>query len=327
MTESTPTSQLTEAQRIERWQQSIAAHEKAYPPRHYVEPTGQPYGHSIGGGQSLKEFLANPPADVLEMIAKTDPVLAAKLREDKAKTAAAAFMAARPEYLNTDDNYEAIMRAMARTHLKKAYTNSEAAEDDLVDAGYFTVENITKTYTALLAAGRLEVKRGQTKKLNREELREIAIAVETKGIEFAILDYMAAALGGLPDDLDGPDDLLAKHGDLCSEAVLHCWPEARALFVNSPEWIKFFRERRSGRVGVLTVATMDQLWADFKATPAAQRSTAAASTGSIAPAPDAQPDYSDMSDAEIATLHEQASRLARVRRNSGQSWQPEPPQY
>jgi hypothetical protein len=275
-----------------------------------VVETGGRYEYGGRGEGSLVDFLQNPPADVLEMVAQSDPALAGKLRAQKATSAAAAFMSARPDYLNTDSNYEAIMRAMGRTYLKKSFTSSEQAEDALVDAGFFTVDNITRTFTALLAAGKMEVKRGVVKKLSKEELREIAIAIETRGAEFALLDYLSCALGGLPNDLESPDDLMVRHADLMNEAVLFIWPESRPSFINSPEWVKWFLARRRDRVGVLTLAIMDQLWAEWLSTPAAQRSASPAET--TTPATVAAPDFSEMSDAEIATLFGESARLARI---------------
>jgi hypothetical protein len=281
-----------------------------------AKPCGKPYDPgnwaNPGGGQSLKEWLKDPPPDVLEMIAQQDPVLFASLREQKAKSAAAAFMSARPDYLNTDANYEAIMRRMARVHLGQPFTTSEQAEDALVDAGFFTVDNITRTFKALLATGDLEVKRGTVKKLNRQELREIAIAIETRGAEFALLDYLSCALGGLPNDLESPDDLMVRHADLMNEAVLFIWPESRPSFINSPEWVKWFFAKRRDRVGVLTLAIMDQLWAEWLSTPAAQRSTAPVET--ITPVTVAAPDYSEMSSEQIAKLFEDTQRAARIDR-------------
>lgn len=210
----------------------------------------------------LRAFLENPDEDAL--LSSGDPKLIADGRDRASGRIAGEFVQqAGGKYHATDRNYDVIVRFLCEANGIK-YTSSKQATDELFAQGLWTIAKLNAAVAQLTQEGRLEVAPGTVRNLTGQELRDVAVAIQTEGEETAVLQYVAYSLGGsLPNHLDSPRDLLAKHGPTCSRAASFIFAESQIDFIDTPEWQAYLSDHTKGRHGVLTVSLLRSLWIAF----------------------------------------------------------------
>ena len=112
----------------------------------------------LAGINQLKALLANPPRDVMEELARetNNPDLVYEVAQDRAEHVANEFRRRNPGYMKCDANWRSVVETLAHNFLREDDLDAEEAQDLLISAGYWTVENLTAAYKALDKIGALE---------------------------------------------------------------------------------------------------------------------------------------------------------------------------
>ena len=213
--------------------------------------TGGLFGGLVDGapgstdGEELKKFMANPDPEVLAQMAKSDPALALKLREQKIDEVSEAFAKNTPAYLADDQNYERLLENMVTRLLKRRFSTIEDAEQILAEAGAFTTENLRSSYEILKAAGRLKMAPGASKRLTTKEERQVAAVLTTSGLDKALEQHLSLQFGGERPLGNSARNFLTKYPKETTRAVLFVWENARPDFISSPAWVDFLKRQAS----------------------------------------------------------------------------------
>jgi hypothetical protein len=196
----------------------------------------------------LKQFVRKPDEEALRQLADEtrDPALIEELEDVRGEREALAFVRSHPTYYKTDSNLEIMQEWLEGKALA------------------FTRQNLARAFKALSAQGKLEVPRGQHRRLTEEELKDVAVAIQADGEEIALIQYIKYSLGRLDErDYESPREFLAQHADLASEACWFVWLNSRPHASDTPELREFVKTQMRGKP-FLTVKHLDAIWALFE---------------------------------------------------------------
>jgi hypothetical protein len=210
---------------------------------------------------ALRNFVSDPPLDVLDRVGQetgnTD--FRAEVRDRRGETTAAAFKKANPEYLPTDKNYSLILQTLAFNALPNADGDLREIQADLIEAGFWTVPNLTATYRALQNEGMLEVAAGTARQLSSSERLRVTRLAQSGRVDQAIGEYLNCALDGDGEELgmellDDP-----KYRQVCDEAVWSVFADITYDYVPSAERESYMQRHCAGRP--VTLALLQSAWA------------------------------------------------------------------
>ena len=105
----------------------------------------------LAGINKLKDLLANPPREVVEELAKEteNPELLAQIADDRATEIAHEFRRRNPDYMKCDENWRSIVETMAHNLLGETGLEADDAQEQLIDGGHWTLQNLEAAYHAL----------------------------------------------------------------------------------------------------------------------------------------------------------------------------------
>jgi hypothetical protein len=207
---------------------------------------------------ALRQFVQDPDVEALERVgAETGHEdFRAEVRDRRGETVADSFKRANPEYLPTDKNYNLILRTLAFNALPNADGDLRDIQADLIDAGFWTVPNLTATYRALQNEGMLEVAAGTARQLSSSERLKVMRMAQSGRTDAAIGDYLRYALDGEEPTLDMVTD--PAYSPLCNEAVLYVFEAAEIDYSPTEERRAFLLRYAANRP--LTIALLSQAW-------------------------------------------------------------------
>lgn len=226
------------------------------------------------GAAALKrgiEELVNDPDVQLQVARETgNPELLEDYQDRQAEQAAREFMRRNPTYYRCPENWNAMVTTLAYNALGWAEdeASTDEAEHELIQRGYFTVENLTAAFKALSRAGALQVRPDQPRSLTQHQLRAIALQAGSGDVDGAISKYLllrapedaAEAFLSAPTLVDALDEIADPSlANIVREAVWYCWEQGRPNYSPSPERRKFMREYIAGRIP--TARLLDEAWA------------------------------------------------------------------
>jgi hypothetical protein len=164
-------------------------------------PTTRPRRDDMDfGGLIREERFSLKPADFnaedFEELGRRDPAFKKKLDDQKIKDTAAAFMAANPSYVRSDENFDEMLKYLRRHVLKNPMLDLDEVEDAVFAADAWTVETLTSAFKYLKAKGRLEVPVEQPKELSNEERLRVTVKIREGKPEDAIMSYLRSSLPG-----------------------------------------------------------------------------------------------------------------------------------
>ncbi len=172
------------------------------PPEETAQPHDKHGFNNVDFGPSIKgiqDFVNNPPVEVLERIAKEtgNPELANQIATQRTGDIAMQFVNSTPEYVASDDNFEAIVDRLCfannQTVLTRLDTNQAAVE--LYILGYWTVENLQAAFKELVEAGSMEMPEGYLRNLTPQQLHECEFLAATNRLPDAIALYIKYRIG------------------------------------------------------------------------------------------------------------------------------------
>jgi hypothetical protein len=210
---------------------------------------------------ALRQFVTDPPLDVLSRVGEEtgNAGFRDEVRDRKGEAVAGSFKRANPDYLPTDNNY----RLMATTLAFNAGVQQEGdlrdIVDDLIDAGFWTVTNLTSTYRALDAEGMLEVAAGTARQLSSSERLRVTRLAQAGHVDQAIGEYLKCALDGDGEELGM--ELLndPNYRQVCDEAVWSVFADITYDYVPSAEREAYMQRHCAGRP--VTLALLQTAWA------------------------------------------------------------------
>lgn len=210
----------------------------------------------------LKSFLRQPPRDVLDELAKTDPNMRRQVETRTLEEVISSFRESTRSWYSTEKNNSVLIQQMAKQHLqpgRNQLTDAEA-EQQLLDVGAWTVPNLRNAFKSAREAGLFEVRPGTVKTLSKEDLHGVAAVLALHGESAAISAYLEIALPGASGTIQ---DLFTKHGKVCSQAVYWVWSNSRPHHLTS-EWDEFLAAWTRDKQSVLEMKMLDALWTEFR---------------------------------------------------------------
>jgi hypothetical protein len=226
------------------------------------------------GASALKrgiEQLATDPEVQLRIAQETgNPELLEDYQNSRAEMATREFLRRNPSYFRCPENWERIAQTLAFNALGWAEDEADAeeAEDELIQRGLWTVENLTAAFKALSRSGSLQVRRDQPRNLSEHERRAIALQAGSGDVDGAISRYLllrapqetAEAFMDAPTASDALEEIanpaLAK---IVDEAVWFCFEQGRPGYSPTPARRRFMRTYVAGRIP--TARLLDEAWA------------------------------------------------------------------
>jgi hypothetical protein len=212
---------------------------------------------------NIKKLLENPDPELIADLSERDPKFKAYFIEDLTKRVGAEFRAKNPQYQTTDRNTSTLLKFLGKKYLEASQLlDDDLIMDQLAEQGFFTVENLTGAYQALLAAGKLDVPVGLTRALTKKERLDTLSMIRVGDIENAVVQYLIYSFGGRPPKFNSPRDFLSSHPKLASEAALWCWSQTRTDL--TPEIFREFRATKLDHLSLLTISLINQAWSEFR---------------------------------------------------------------
>jgi hypothetical protein len=214
---------------------------------------------------ALRQFVTDPPLDVLSRVGEetgnTD--FRAEVRDRRGEAVAGSFKRANPEYLPTDKNYNLILRTLAFNALPNADGDLRDIQADLIDAGYWTVTNLTATYRALSGEGLLEVAAGTARQLSSSERLRVTRLAQSGRVDAAIGEYLNCALDG--DGAELGMELLndPAYTDVCNAACYAVFEDTQLDYSATPERKDYLLRYADSRP--LTLPLLQQAWRSCQA--------------------------------------------------------------
>lgn len=225
---------------------------------------------AVAGANGLKQFASSPDLETLERIADEtgDADLQTRIAESQATDIAKQFVNRTPQYLQSEQNFEAIVSYMLQKYLQQSlrvYDDADSASIALLNAGAWTVENITSAFKTLLRAGRLEVEAGVAKALSESEKLHVISLCKSGQLEDAVSQYLSYAYPNAESDWSDVTAFLSDPATLQSrnDACRFVWYHSRPGVQDSAEWrafeAKWFRHRP-----LRAVSDYDFAYAEFE---------------------------------------------------------------
>jgi hypothetical protein len=209
---------------------------------------------------SVDEMLASP--ETREALAEIDPNFREQYREEMVEKICGQFLQKHPDYLDTGKNYTALVQGMAAKLLKNNRLSDEDAERELLEAGHFTLDQMSNCYRYLLKAGKLDVPKGTIRQLTEKEKLELIAQIRTGSPDEAALNYVGWSLGGF-GDYESPWQLLAENAALASQAAEFVFFHSHAGTITVSEYNQFKKERLAGHK-ILTVSLISKAYDAWK---------------------------------------------------------------
>jgi hypothetical protein len=208
----------------------------------------------------LRRFVSDPDAEALERAgAETNNKgFRDEVRQRKGEPIAAAFRRSCPAYLATDNNYRLMATTLAFNALPASQQEGELDEivDDLIDAGFWTVTNLTSTYRALDAEGLLDVPYGTARNLSDKERLHVTRLAQVGRTEEAVSQYLQYALDGEEASMEILHD--PAYRQCCDDAVFTVFEAYQSDYAPTPERERYLLRYAAGRPLTLTLLT--QAW-------------------------------------------------------------------
>jgi len=215
---------------------------------------------------ALRQFVSDPDAESLERVGSEigHEGFRDEVRQRRGESVAERFKAANPSYVATKNNYDTMVETLSFNALNTA--DQEGTIDEqvaaLIDLGFWTVPNLTSTFLALQAEGRLDIAAGSTRKLSAAERLRVTRMAQAGRVDAAIGEYLKCALDGEepdPDMLNDPDYLEA-----CNAAVYSVFSDITLDYNPTPEHQSYLMRYAGSRP--LTLPLLQQGWRSCQAT-------------------------------------------------------------
>jgi hypothetical protein len=225
----------------------------------------------LAGINQLKELLSNPPREVMEELAKdtNNPELISELADERAEEVAHEFRRRNPGYLKCDANWRSVVETMAHNLLGEDNIEAEEAQELLISAGCWTLENLTASYKALDRVGALEYPANHSRPLKEAQRLRAAQLAANGDVLGGIVEYVKGRISEeagyeVAFTLEDPLSFTAdpKNQPILEEACLFCWEHYRKDYSPSPARRNFLREYCAGRF--VTVALLDAAFEECK---------------------------------------------------------------
>jgi len=209
---------------------------------------------------ALRKFVTDPDTEALERVGNEigHEGFRDEVRQRKGESIAAAFKRANPAYLATDNNYRLMATTLAFNALPASQQEGELDEivADLIDAGFWTVTNLTSTYRALDAEGLLDVPAGTARNLSDRERLHVTRLAQVGRSEEAVSQYLQYALDGEEPSMEIFHD--PAYRQCCDDAVFTVFEAYQSDYAPTPERERYLLRYAAGRPLTLTLLT--QAW-------------------------------------------------------------------
>jgi hypothetical protein len=284
------------------------------PPEEEAQPHDKHGFNNVDFGPSIKgiqDFCNNPPVDVLERIAAetNNPELANQIATQRTGDIAMQFVNSTPEYVASDENFEAIVKRLCfannQTVLTRLDTNQAAVE--LYILGYWTVENLQAAFNELVQDSALEMPEGTLRNLSPQQLNECELLAVTNRLPDAIATYIKYRIGeDICDAMSQQEqkDVLTSpaYRDLLFETAVWAFTQVEPSVVINDEMMEFAKPYLKGRYP--SVPLLKAVYAEYLKQVEDERRY-----GVISPStPVTQENLDDLSDAQINDLKSRTLR-------------------
>lgn len=278
----------------------------------------------FGQGNPLKSFAENPDEETLSRIAQEtgNSELAAQLAEERATQVAKDFVTQTPQYLQTDENFEAIVSYLLTRRLGQSlrtYDDADSASIALLSAGFWTLSELTAAFKALLRAGQLEVEAGVAKALSESERLHVISLCKSNQLEDAVSQYLSYSYPNAERDWADVTSFLSDPNtvDVRNSACRFAWYHSRPV-EDSAEW-RAFEQRWFKHRPIRTIADYDHAYAEFQKqykTEVRNKLLFGDEQNNVKTPAEREQSLDDLSDEQIsqlqtATLREMARRIKR----------------
>lgn len=269
------------------------------------------------GSKGLKddiERMVSDPEVQKELARAGNADALAALQQGEAQRVAIEFRQKHADYYRSDENWQALVQWLAVKYLAWEEAPPDEAQEELIQLGYFTTDNLNAAYRALTRAGSLETDPMAPRPLSVHQKRSIALQAANGQIDDAIARYLQQRL---PEEvafrLAETFDLEQIYDELSDpawkscvdEAAWFCWKNFRNDFRPTQERLDFMQSHLAGRIP--TVTLLDTAWAVCQAAEKdAMRSAVLGQTSE--PEQVAEPDLDRLSDEEIGALYHRTLR-------------------
>lgn len=202
--------------------------------------------------------------EIYEELARRDPAFKRQLDDQKIEAITLEFTESNPDYLSTEANYDKVVRYIRKHQLK----DPGVPLDDIVSVAYannlWTVRNLTVVFKTLVREGVMEMPKGKTKPLSKDEGLDVLAMVRQGDVEGAILQFITYAFGGsLPRKYRDPREFLRDNAALASEAAEWVFFQSNAHTIDANEWKQFRKARLAGRQ-MLTYKVIEDAWNEWQ---------------------------------------------------------------
>ena len=208
----------------------------------------------------LRSFIENPDAETLQRVAEEtgNEDFARDVRDRRGEEVVREFKRRCPEYLATEENYNAMLATLSYNALEKHEQDLDPDDqvDVLMSRGHWTVANLEAVYHALDREGLLDTPAGEPRNLSERERLRVARLAQAGRIDEAIGEYLRCALDGDEPGMDLIND--PKYRGLCSDAVYEVFQNIQLDYVGTAPR-KAYLLRFAG-TRPLTVRLLEQAW-------------------------------------------------------------------
>jgi len=215
-----------------------------------------------------------------------------------------------PDYFVSEWNANTLTDYLAKKYLGKDWLESDDAARELFEVDRWTVETLQEAYDACLAAGQLQVPKGNIKPLSKQQQLEVIAQAQMDGPAEAIVRYIELAMGELPDGNNAAavTRFRANNPKVCNEGTLFVFRNLHGNSMSDSEFAEF-EQMMLARSPLLTYQQLLDGYAEFRR---ASKPSALFPNGRPAVLED---DPNDLSDEELSQRILQARRAARSARS------------
>lgn len=200
--------------------------------------------------------------EIRRELAARDPRFAEEFEKDQVEATVAEFRKRNPGYLKSERNATAVIQALAKRHLAKDWLDNDDAAAELYRAGHWTVAALEAQFKTCLRAGLLDVPRGETKELTRDEQLDVIASIRESHPEVAVIRFLTHAFNGsLPFEFHTPRQFMAAYPTLCSKAALFVWQHSQ-VGLDRDAFAEFCRAKLA-HTPMLTFEMIDRAWNDW----------------------------------------------------------------
>jgi hypothetical protein len=140
----------------------------------------------------LKKFISKPLDDeTVSELAKVNPDLAEEWNDRLAEKVSIEFANSNPNYFKCEENFDTLVSTLAFS----ANLPDDSTENDLLQAGVWTVENLHNAFEQLTIEGKLKTKLFTQRELSNPELSSLQVDVASGNWQSALMGYLSLRLG------------------------------------------------------------------------------------------------------------------------------------